>query len=81
MWEWTRFYNTIYNGKIMTQYSDQSRYYHHTFYGRKVVVSNHNDMPVAEIPVLKNLETKHSFDDLKRYVGDNAILPNPPSLM
>ncbi len=60
----------------MTQYSDQSRYYHHTFHGKKVVVCNNDDTLVVELPVRKNSGIRTSFDDLKRCVGENITLPS-----
>lgn len=49
----------------MTQYSKQSRYYHHLFCGTKVVVCN-NDQPIVEIKL---------FDNFKKNVGAKTEQP------
>ena len=41
----------------MTQYSKQSRYYHHLFYGNKVVVCN-NDEPIVAIKLFDTFKKK-----------------------
>lgn len=52
----------------MTQYSEQSRYYHHLFYGNKVVVCN-NDEQIVKMPATSKLAKTKLFDNLKKNVG------------
>lgn len=59
----------------MTQYSEQSRYYHHTFHGRKIVVCNHDNKPVAEIPVNQNPGVSILAEVFKQSVEDKGTFP------